>query len=260
MSPANFHRDRRKLDGFRPGHIFMLQPGATWLNQDKPRPYVLVTPCDLARRGTLVYGSTRQTERAAAASSIEVAPRALGVNANGLLARTFFYPGVLFPTRYDALPPHIGNLGTAMEALRHALAYALGIGSGTCLSPDAPARSRRGRIVLLDPVFESAFDTRFAVVLTQHQYSSEQRYQAIVPILRGDGAVVASNIVRVQRQPWLSIFPKPTASALLVAPVIQSVWHPEHIAAETQFVVDEGSLHALEERLCAMLAIEPRSD
>lgn len=251
MSPTNFDPHRHlRLAVFRAGHLFMLPHGATWLNRDKPRPYVLATPCDPTHRGTLVYGSSRETERVASAAHIAVAPRTVGVNANGLLTRTFFYPGVLVPGEYEDLPAHSGNLALMLGDLRRSLKTALGIGTGACLRAAVPAHSWRGRIVMLDPRFEAAFHTRHAVVLTEHRYSSRRRYQVILPILRGDGVHAGPDVLRVMRQEWFELFAQPTSSALIVPPVVQSVWHPEDIVADTRFIIDEPTLAALERRLC----------
>lgn len=163
------------------------------------------------------------------------------------------------PAEYPLLPAHTGNLAGVLRDLRQALRNALGIGSGTCLHPAAPARSRRGRIVLLDARFTSAFHTRYAVVLTEHRYSCSKRYQVVVPIVRGDGVQEGPNVVRVERQDWFAIFPDRASTALLVAPVVQSVWHDEDIVDETPFVIDSASLELLEGRLCAMFGIEERS-
>jgi hypothetical protein len=78
----------------------------------------------------------------------------------------------------------------------------------------------------------------------------------VVPVVRGDGVREIPNVVRVERQEWLAMFTEPTSSALLVTPVIQSVWHPEDIVAEVPFVIDHASLAVLEERLCALFDIE----
>jgi hypothetical protein len=51
-----------RLSQFQPGHVFWLARGATWLNTDKPRPFVLATNCGIGTLGTLIYGSTRDTE------------------------------------------------------------------------------------------------------------------------------------------------------------------------------------------------------
>ncbi|HEX8830149.1 MAG TPA: hypothetical protein VF705_03230 [Longimicrobium sp.] len=249
--------NRPKLDAFRAGQVFVLERDATWLNADKPRPFVLATDCAPNLFGTLIYGSTQKTERAASAACVEVLPRPFGVNANGLRARTLFYPGVLLTTRHDLLPAHAGTLHAAMDDLRQGLRSALGIGAGTIMVPGAPAGSHRGRIVFLHPVLGVELRTRYAVLLTEHRYSSEKRYQVIVPIFRGDGVRADPDVVRVGRQPWFTVFPQPTSTALLAAPVVQSVWHGDDIVAETAFVIDDDSLAALEERLCTIFEIEP---
>ncbi|HYH82734.1 MAG TPA: hypothetical protein VEX86_23275 [Longimicrobium sp.] len=156
---------------------------------------------------------------------------------------------MLLATRYALLPPHTGSLGTALHDLRRALHRALGIGAGT------PPHSRRGRIVRLHRSFETVLRTRHAVLLTEDRYSLENRYQVIVPIIRGDGVREDESVVRVPRQPWFEIFSEPTSTALLPAPVIQSVWHRDDIVDETGFVIDSATLDALEERLCLLFGI-----
>jgi len=230
--------------------------GAMWLNRDKARPYVLATECRSRMFGTLLYGSTQETERAAGSASIEVRPRPFGVNANGLQHRTIFYPGVLLAARYDDLPPHAGMLHQQVAEMKQTLFRALGIGTGTLHAPVAPRGSRRGRIVLLGPEHALFLRTRHAVILTEHRYSAETRYQVIVPILRGDGLQGDRNVVRIEPQPWFRIFEERTERAFLAAPVIQSVWHPEDVASETPFVIDDVSLGMLEERLCGLFGLE----
>src|SRR3954468_17109194 len=109
---SHIHLPRRgpegKLEAFRAGHVFLMPPGATWLNHDKPRPFVLASACTPSRLGTMVYGSTQETERQWSAAHVEVRPNPAGVNANGLRARTFFFPGVIFPVEHAHLPPHLG--------------------------------------------------------------------------------------------------------------------------------------------------------
>ena len=115
--------------------------------------------------------------------------------------------------------------------------------------------------MLLDPSFEPAFHTRHAVVLTEHFYSREERYQVIVPIVRGaptenDDA----GALCVPWQHWFGVFTQPTSEVHFVLPVIQSVWHYDDIADETPFVIDQASLERVEERLCAMFGIEERGE
>jgi len=251
---------RSKLEAFRAGYVFLLPKGATWLNRDKPRPFALATDSSPTQLGVFVYGSTRRTELLSAAACVEVMPLSSGVNANRLHAPTFFYPGLMLQIEYPFVPPHLGVLGTKLREFRAALAYALGLGTGTCAHPSAPTGSRRGRIIVLQPAAAARLQTRFAVVLTEHAYSCEKRYQLVVPILRGDGLLTEASILRVPRQHWFGIFPEPTSTALLAPPVIQSVWHLDDIAAETPFVIDAATLDALEERLCAMFGIEARRE
>jgi hypothetical protein len=195
---------RPVLDEFRPGHVFWLPPGSTWMNDDKPRPFALATQCGPGVRGTLVYGSTRETEKNAGAACIEVPPRPHGLNRNGLRANTFFYPGVLLRTAYGELPAHAGFLGGYRGELRAALRIALGIGQGSCSSPGAPAGSRRGRIVELTPELARDLRTRFAVLLTEQEYSRTTNYHVILPIYPGDGRPMGRDMLSIAGREWRS--------------------------------------------------------
>jgi hypothetical protein len=261
MTPNPFSRRARrtKLDQFGPGHVFWLPRGATWLNRDKPRPYALATPCSPARRGTLVYGSTRETERTAGAACAEVMPVASGVNANGLDARTFFYPGVMLRAQFAELPAHAGVLGKSIGDLRSAIRTALGIGSGSCLRDDAPAGSRRGRIVVLEESLASSFRTPFAALLTEPIYSREKNYHLVVPIRRGEGWVAHPGVVSLPQKDWFGVFAAPTATALVPVQVTQSVWYKDDIVHETRYVLDDESLSALDSHLCAFFGLEPET-
>src|SRR5687768_11310594 len=91
-------------NAFRPGHLFWMPAGFTWLNRDKPRPFALATPCLTEALGTLVYGSTQETEKSAGGACVEVAPVRQGLNRNGLRTNTYFYPGTLLPIEHEGLP------------------------------------------------------------------------------------------------------------------------------------------------------------
>lgn len=113
--------------------------------------------------------------------------------------------------------------------------------------------------MLLDPSFEPAFHTRHAVVLTEHVYSREERYQIIVPIVHGAPKESEdANSLCVPWQHWFGVFTEPTSEVHFVLPVVQSVWHYDDIADETPYVIDEASLERVEEQLCAMFGIEER--
>jgi hypothetical protein len=235
---------------FRAGHLFWIPAGSTWLNQDKPRPFVLATPCAAGELGTLVYGSTQETEKSAGAACIAVAPVRQGLNRNGLRSRTWFYPGTLLPIPHEHLPPHTGFLGRSLDELRDALRSALGIGSGSCLHPSAPANSIRGRVVVLAEHLARDLHTALAVVLTEPGYSVARNYQIILPIFTTFGRETSSHDVLVSAREWLDVFSARVDRALLPIPATHSVWHEDDIARETEHVVDDETLREIDRRLC----------
>lgn len=97
--------------------------------------------------------------------------------------------------------------------------------------------------------------TAFAVVLTEHVYSRENRYQLLVPIFRSDAVQGAEHGTHAEDEEWLRVFAKPTTRAVLPVELIQSVWYDSDIAGETPYVIDAATLAALEERLCAIFGI-----
>jgi hypothetical protein len=248
---------RTKLASFNPAHVFRFPPGATWMNRDKSRPFVLLHRCGPGELGALAYGSTRATQKHLGTACIEVLPVRTGVNANGLAARTFFYPGILLSAHYEDLPTHSGVLGRSMEELRAATRIALGIGTGSGLRPGVPAGSRRGRIVILHAGFAPLLRTRLAVLLTEHVYSREKAYHLIVPIIREASRRADPGVLRVTDARWLDAFDPRPASALLPARIVQSVWYESDIVEETPFVLDEGTLEALERQLCTIFGLAP---
>jgi hypothetical protein len=246
---------QRILDEFRPGHVFWFPPGMTWMNRDKPRPFALTTPCAPGIRGTLVYGSTQQTERKAGAACIQVAARRAGINRNGLWSPTCFYPGVLIRMAHAELPAHAGSLGRSLEALRAALRSALGIGQGSCLGLAAPAHSRRGRIVELQAALARDLRTPYATLLTEHWYSRAKNYHIIVPLFPAEGRQADDRILRLSSREWLAVFPQPTGTALLPVHVVQSIWYPDDVLRETEYVLDDESLSEIDQRLCAYFSL-----
>lgn len=227
------------------------------MNQDKPRPFVLANAYSPDRPATLVYGSTQETETRTGAAVVEVDPAAGGVNRNGLTARTYFYPGALLLAEHPDLPPPAGFLGRSLSVLRSALRTALGIGQGSCRSHPMYAGSRRGRIVVLTGPVARLLHTRFAIVLTEPRYSAEKRYQLVVPLLRATEAEPDENHLRVFSPVWGKVWNQPAESALLPIALTLSVWHPDHVARETEHVVDEETLREIDRRLCDYFSLAP---
>ena len=244
-----------RLTEFRPGHVFWLRRGASWLNHDKPRPFVLATRCGPGVVGTLVYGSTRETEARFGAVRIQVDPARVGLNRNGLAARTSFYPGILFRETYTALPEHMGSLGPYLAGFRVALGEALGIGRGSCLRPDAPVGSRRGRIVELEPGSATHLRTRFAALLTSPEYSRAENYHVILPIQPGDGFTAPETVLRIGRRDWFDLFSGAIHSTLLPIPAVQSVWYADRVMRETEYVLGDDILVEIDRRMCAYFSL-----
>lgn len=256
MNPPPYN-PRDHLTQFRPGQVFWLAGGATWLNADKPRPFVLATTCGIGTLGTLIYGSTRDTEARSGAACVHIDPRPGGVNRNGLAERTAFYPGILVRDRCERLPAHAGTVGTSLRALRAALRDALGIGTGSCLTIGAPAGSLRGRIVRVSHRLARALRTPFAVVLTQPRYSRARNYQIILPLVTDRAEVTAPGVLRLPAGEWMAVFTKPSSFALLPIPLVHSVWHARDIEHETTYVLDETSLARIDERLSEFFLLDP---
>jgi len=123
------------------------------------------------------------------------------------------------------------------------------------MNTSSPEGSLRGRIISFYPEVAARLQARFGIVLTEHVYSRERRYQLVLPLVRGDGLIAAPGILQVSDKPWFQIFNQPTTRAFLAAPLIQTVWHPDGIAGETAFVLDLESLKTLEDHLCGFFGI-----
>ncbi|HEU0299890.1 MAG TPA: hypothetical protein VFR37_10555 [Longimicrobium sp.] len=246
-----------RLAEFRPGHVFWMERGATRLNEDKPRPFVLTTTCGIGAPGTLIYGSTQEAEAHFGAVGVHVEPRLRGVNRNGLEKRTVFYPGILIRERYERLPAHAGSVSASLAALRTALRIALGIGTGSCLSGVAPSGSRRGRVVRLEHRLARALRTRFAVILTQPRYSIARHYQLILPLLPDDAALIEPAVLRLPSSDWMRVFARSVTSVLAPIPLVHSIWHRRDIEDETPYVLDEASLDQIDQRLCGFFSLAP---
>jgi hypothetical protein len=231
--------------------------GATWLNRGKPRPFVLATPSSERTLGTLVYGSTQETEKSFGARSVQVRPVREGLNRNGLLKPTCFYPGTLLPIIHERLPRHSGYLVKSLDELRSALRAALGIGRGSCLADGAPRGSCRGRVVALSTDMGAGIGASSAIVLTEPGYSAERKYQIILPIFTASGRKADLYDLLVFRRRWLRVVSSPGNGVLLPIPITQSIWHEADIARETEHVVDDETLREIDRRLCDYFSLEP---
>lgn len=245
--------DRRN----RQGNIFWFPAGATWLNQNKSRPFALAANVDDPAPATLVYGSTQRTESGAGAISIAVPPIRDGLNRNGLYSTTHFYPAALALLDAGALPAPAGYLGRSLPTLRTALRTALGIERGSCLGSASPAGSRRGRLVVLARPVAGQLGSSLAVILTEPAYSREKRYQIIVPILPEPRGQPGKYDLSVSERTWFGAFNRPAKSALIPTNLTVSIWHVQAITRETPYVIDDDTLAAVDRRLCDYFSLAP---
>jgi hypothetical protein len=253
---AAFRQDGSTLHN-RQGHVFWFPAGATWMNQDKPRPFVLAATSRDPESATLVYGSTQRTEQHAGGASVEIAPVRSGLNSNGLHATTYFYPAALALTDAGTLPSAAGFLGKSLPAFRAAVRAALGVGRESCRDPASPPGSRRGRIVVLTPPAARELGSAFALIVTEPEYSREKRYQIIVPILPGPRGQPEQYDVRVMKAEWFTVLQRPVESALFPVTLTLSIWHVQAIARETEYVVDDETLAEIDRRLCDYFSLPP---
>jgi hypothetical protein len=240
---------------FKPGHLFWMPAGATWLNLDKPRPFALAAQSGEA--ATLIYGSTQETEKSAGAACVEVAPVRDGLNRNALRTRTCFYPGTLLPVLLQRLPAPSGFLGRSLHELRVALRFALGIGRGSCLGPYAPAGSCRGRLIYLSAALARGLGASAAIVLTEPAYSAQRNYQIILPVFTAFNREIDRFDLLISARDRLQGFPGVADRVLLPIPITQSVWHEDDIEGETEYVLDDGSLAEIDRRLCDYFSLAP---
>jgi hypothetical protein len=250
-------RSHGQSPGFRPGQVLWLPRGDSWLNRDKARPFAVVAAPSTLRNATLAYGSTRAAEKSLGAPCIEVAPQREGVNRNGLWATTHFCPGILLRKDAGTLPPPAGTLGRSTDSLKACLRRALGIDQGSCLGPDAPAGSRRGRIVELRPPLSRDARARFAVLLTDAEYSRRKNYHVILPMVPGDGKAAGESVLRISEGEWMSVFHPRPASVLMPISAVQSAWYPAAILRETGEILDGSALSEIDRLLCDFFALEP---
>jgi hypothetical protein len=111
--------------------------------------------------------------------------------------------------------------------------------------------------VVLDAPISRLLHTRFAVLVTEHGYSAQRKYQLAVPLVGGADIQPQENELRIPFQPWMAVFRKPMEATVLPIPLTLSVWHGSHIARETEHVVDEETLRLIDQRLCDYFSLDP---
>ena len=102
-------------------------------------------------------------------------------------------------------------------------------------------------MVELNAALVREIDARYAVIVTERQYSTRQRYQTIVPVLDGAEYLPTANDVQVTQGAWLRAVGM--TSAILTVPDVFSVWHRTLISRALPAVVDQAAMGAVDEAL-----------
>lgn len=143
-----------------------------------------------------------------------------------------------------------GRLDGELPQLRSVLRAALGVGTGTVLPDGSTGRpSWRGKVVRLGSVAQDAIGYTFAVVLTEHRYSTHCRYQLVVPVENRALTDPLEHDLVVTERDWLKVLKMEPAGAILAVAEVQSLFHRDEIEAWTGAVIDDRTLDELEAAL-----------
>jgi hypothetical protein len=170
----------------QPGEVFYLPREAREVHDKGDRPHVLLSlHGDVSEVVTLAYGSTRSTDAAGGGGHVLVDPAATSCRGSGLSHPTYVYTSRLVSYAAGALGPSSGRIIGELPAILSSLTRALGLGSGVTAEANVRSSNRRGRIVELAPDLAEDWDVRYAVVVTEPQYSRTGYQQTVVPLLDG---------------------------------------------------------------------------
>jgi hypothetical protein len=232
----------------RPGEVWFLSPQAHEGGDDKPRRHVLLTSCQEEESGVLAYASTKPTEAIFGAAFLAVEP-AISPRA-GFSRPTRIYPARLVLAASEDLLRMTGRLDLELPQLRSVLRHALGIGTGTVPSDGRSEQSSwRGKVVRLTSAAQGAIGYKFALVLTEHRYSSHRRYQLVVPVgNRAEMETLDDDLVATG-QDWLRVLDMESTGAILAVAEVQSLFHRDEIEGWTGAVIDDQTLNELEAAL-----------
>ncbi|HSU17868.1 hypothetical protein [Longimicrobium sp.] len=265
----------RDSDDRAAGHVFTLPPEQRFGDDPKRRPHFLLHRCSASEFGTLAHMTTKSSEeRAFGAPVHEIVECSRTLKYLGQ-AGCFVSPVRLLFADASELARSDASYTSAVPAVRAVTAEALGMGTGAAA---ANAVSIRGRIVALTREVADAFEFEHGVVVTQHRYSAQRRWQLVVPILDVRD-VMPENADTLQflpetwdvvpeRADWWDVLPggwqQPvidtarliTFSERWASARDRSRWLKAQIARVLPASVDSGTLSRIEAALGARLMLE----
>lgn len=233
-----------------PGEVWFLPPDAAEGGDGKGRRHVLLTACEERSDDcTLAYASTSEAEAVFGAAFIRLDPSRTHRGRTGRMGFdrvTYVYPSRLVGAGADEMRRRVGRLTDERAELRASLRKALGIGAGTAATA---AVTCRGRVVRLAQSVRREIECSHALIVTEPFYSSQRRYQVVVPLLDTSEFESTDTDVVVEGKDWLSLVSGDSAPVAFAVDLIQTVFHPTEIEGETVAVVDGNTVAQVEQRL-----------
>lgn len=236
-----------------PGELLYL-PWNTVTNDGKGndgggRPYVLLNQVGPEDWGTLVYGSRQSTERDKGARVVELHPNGEPDNES-----EYWYPGIVIPKWGRRLPPGDESDPELLAHVRQQLPAAIGQGTKTCHTPGGfGERSWRGRVIRVSSRVADEIGTDVGVVLTEHAYSTMERWQLMVPLYFEPIRPAWGPVALDETSAWARQL-KPDARRMIagVAATISvggAAFNNRQIEADTGIVVGDADIEKIERKL-----------
>ncbi len=263
-----------------PGNVYLVPP-SEMRRDDQWHHHLLLTSTPPNEIPVLCYGSTKPTEALKGAKAVMVeiaaehhaiarrsAPRTIErpadapadapVDSRGRPTHAFWYPAILLSIFLRSLGSVDRRELDALAAVRSLSPDAIGAKSGTCREPVVRPGSWRGRTVELESRTAATLQTSLAALLTEHNYSSQERYEIAIPLYARPLRTEFRGIALDQEQDWaLPVLEKigasiPSARRRLVAGVGRVIsvagarLRTVQIARDTKLVVDVGTIERIE--------------
>lgn len=259
-----------------PGTIYYVPTEEGSHDPNDARPHVVVSPRE--QNHTLVTLALISTSDLQAsrfkASHVYVDKVSPLFGATGLTESSYVYPSRLIVCHTEDLPEPAGKLIDEIpELFDSRLPRALGLGAPVSRPAGRRRPALRGYIAVFTAAYAALVSCRYGVVITPPSYSKHRQVQTYVPIFDADEydtVPPAFSVDPTHKSPREAVTRGGTgsdefrwtrqlngiASPLLMVQLVQSAYagttDPE-IAHYLPLPVDAGTLHQLDEALCAYL-------
>ncbi len=216
----------------------------------KFRRHVLLANChEHGEVASLAYASSQSTEAGYGAANVLVNPTATKYRGTGFSRPTYVYPSRIVSVDPRDLEEMRGRVIDEMPAIRTALGQAIGLGTGTSSARGVAAGSWRGKFIELQPGLATEVGASLAVIVTDPEYSKQQRYQTIVPILSAAEYEPKDHDVAIADTSFLEAVDPALHDAFLWTEAIFSVFQIRDIGGSVPQCLDDASMADLDAAL-----------